>query len=198
MYLENTCHIEEQTFSDNILNNIIKLGEQKQISNAEVFDGDKSEKTRKTKVSWIKEDEISVSPFSYEEQAGTTPLNDIISRANKKAGWNFQLHGFEPFQYSIYEKDDHYDWHIDSHVKPYGDGLIRKLSFTLCLSDDYTGGDFELCKPNPKPEKHTYKKFELKKGSMIIFPSFVWHKVNPVLSGVRKTLVGWVVGKQFI
>ena len=38
-------------------------------------------------------------------------------------------------QYSIYEKDDHYDWHIDSHAKPYDDGLIRKLSFTLCLSE---------------------------------------------------------------
>tara|TARA_B100000902_G_scaffold190513_1_gene182117 strand:- start:61 stop:624 length:564 start_codon:yes stop_codon:yes gene_type:complete len=187
MYLKNTCHIEEQTFSDTIIDSIIKLGEQKQISNAEVFDGNKSEKTRKTKVSWINEKELS-----------TSPLTDIITKANKKAGWNFQLHGFEPFQYSIYEKDDHYDWHIDSHVKPYDDGLIRKLSFTLCLSDDYKGGNFELCKPNPKPEKHLYKKFDLKKGSMIIFPSFVWHKVNPVLEGVRKTLVGWVVGKPFV
>jgi len=42
-----------------------------------------------------------------------------------------------------------------------------------------------------------FKKFDLKKGTMIIFPSFVWHKVNPVLTGVRKTLVGWVVGKPF-
>ena len=198
MFLEKPYHIEEHAFSNTIIDSIIKLGEEKQISNAEVFDGDKSEKTRKTKVSWIKEDEISISPFSYEEQAGTTPLNDIITKVNKTAGWNFKLHGFEPFQYSIYEKDDHYDWHIDSHAKPYDDGLIRKLSFTLCLSDDYTGGNFELCKPNPKPEKHLYEKFELKKGAMIIFPSFIWHKVNPILSGVRKTLVGWVVGKPFV
>ena len=186
MFLKNSCHIEEQTFSDTILDSITKLGEQKQISNAEVFDGDKSEKTRKTKVSWINENELPVSP-----------LTDIIAKVNKKADWNFQLHAFEPFQYSIYEKDDHYDWHIDSHAKPYDDGLIRKLSFTLCLSDDYKGGTFELCKPNPKPEKHLYKKFDLKKGSMIIFPSFVWHKVNPVMKGIRKSLVGWVVGKQF-
>ena len=187
MYLKNSCHIEEQTFSDTIIDSIIKLGEQKQISNAEVFDGEQSEKVRKTKVSWIKEEELS-----------TSPLVDIISKANKNAGWNYQLTGFEPFQYSIYEKDDHYNWHIDSHARPYDNGLIRKLSFTLCLSDDYKGGSFELCKPNPKPEKHLYKKFDLKKGSMIIFPSFVWHKVNPVLEGVRKTLVGWVVGKPFV
>ena len=197
MYLENTCHIEEHTFSDNILNSIIKLGEEKQISNAEVFDGDKSEKTRKTKVSWIKEDEISVSPFSYEEQAGTTPLNDIISRANKTAGWNFQLHGFEPFQYSIYEKDDHYDWHIDSHAKPYDDGLIRKLSFTLCLNNEFEGGDFSICDPHPISNKTNIETFKLKKGEMIIFPSHTWHKVDKITEGTRKSLVGWVVGNQW-
>lgn len=187
MYLKNSCHIIEDALSNEVIDKIIEFGEKEKISQAEVFDGEQSEKVRKTKVSWIKEETLSKQ----------YPLVDIITKANKEAGWNFQLHGFEPFQYSIYEKDDHYNWHIDSHARPYDNGLIRKLSFTLCLSDDYKGGRFELCKPNPKPEKHLYKEFDLKKGSMIIFPSFVWHKVNPVLEGVRKTLVGWVVGKPF-
>ena len=188
MYLKNYCHITENALSQSQLDYIISFGEKEKLSNAEVFDGEKSEKVRKTKVSWLKEKDLT----------SKYPLVDIIQDANKKADWNFQLSGFEPFQYSIYEKGDHYDWHIDSHAKPYDDGLIRKLSFTLCLSDDYTGGNFELCKPNPKPKKHLYEKFELKKGAMIIFPSFIWHKVNPILSGVRKTLVGWVVGKPFV
>ena len=187
MYLKNYCHITEKALTESQIDYIISFGEKIKLQNAEVFDGDNSEKVRKTKVSWIKEEELSKK----------YPLVDIITKANQKAGWNFQLTGFEPFQYSIYEKGDHYNWHIDSHARPYDNGLIRKLSFTLCLSDDYKGGTFELCRPNPKPEKHMFKKFELKKGTMIIFPSFCWHKVNPVLEGVRKTLVGWVVGKPF-
>ena len=188
MYLKNSCHIVENAFNQTQLDYIISFGEKEKLKNAEVFDGEQSDTVRKTKVSWIKEEEITKK----------YPLADIIQNANKKADWYFQLTGFEPFQYSIYEKDDHYNWHIDSHARPYDNGLIRKLSFTLCLSDDYEGGDFELCKPNPKPEKHLFKKYKLKKGTMIIFPSFVWHKVNPVLSGIRKTLVGWVIGKSFV
>ena len=32
---------------------------------------------------------------------------------------------------------------------------------------------------------------------MIVFPSHTWHKVNKVTKGIRKALVGWVVGKQW-
>jgi len=188
MYLKNQCDIIENAFTQAQLDYIISIGEKEKLKNAEVFEQEQSEKIRKTKVAWIKEEELSKK----------YPLVDMITRGNKNADWNFQLTGFEPFQYSVYEKGDHYNWHIDSHAKPYDNGLIRKLSFTLCLTDDYTGGEFELCKPNPSRKKHLYKKFELKKGDMILFPSFVWHKVNPVLSGVRKTLVGWVVGKPFV
>ena len=32
---------------------------------------------------------------------------------------------------------------------------------------------------------------------MIVFPSYTWHKVDKVTSGIRKTLVGCVVGKEW-
>ena len=35
-------------------------------------------------------------------------------------------------------------------------------------------------------------------GDLILFPSHIWHKVHPVKSGVRKSLVGWVLGKPFV
>ena len=62
--------------------------------------------------------------------------------ANKESGWNYSLKEFEPLQYTIYKEGDFYDWHIDSHTKPYENGMIRKLSFTLCLNEDYEGGNF--------------------------------------------------------
>ena len=36
-----------------------------------------------------------------------------------------------------------------------------------------------------------------KKGSILIFPSFVEHRVTPVTKGVRKSLVGWYEGPKF-
>ena len=37
----------------------------------------------------------------------------------------------------------------------------------------------------------------LPKGSIIVFPSFVWHRVKPVTSGTRYSLVVWHLGRPF-
>ena len=42
------------------------------------------------------------------------------------------------------------------------------------------------------------EKENMKKGSMIIFPSHIWHRVKPVTKGIRKSLVGWIVGNPFV
>ena len=47
-------------------------------------------------------------------------------------------------------------------------------------------------------EKHLTKcKETLSKGSIIVFPSFVWHRVKPVTSGTRYSLVAWHLGNPF-
>ena len=62
--------------------------------------------------------------------------------------------------------------------------------------DDYEGGEFdlELFEPEKNPR---YKTFKLKKGSAIFFQSDVWHRVRPVSSGARKSLVAWYSGPTF-
>jgi len=32
---------------------------------------------------------------------------------------------------------------------------------------------------------------------LLIFPSYLWHRVTPVTKGIRKSLVAWVIGPQF-
>mgnify|MGYP001491850597 CR=1 FL=1 len=122
----------------------------------------------------------------------------FVQSANTESNWNFSLKEFEELQYTLYNVGDHYDWHHDCHNKPYENKTIRKLSFTLCLNDEYEGGDFSICETHPISEKTKVKSFALKKGEMIVFPSHTWHKVNKVTKGIRKALVGWVVGKPFI
>ena len=107
-------------------------------------------------------------------------------------------------QYSFYNEGDYYDWHSDQHGVRYTDGMIRKLSFAIVLNEDYEGGEFEVAtlsgaKELPKINVlNLNKKDGLSKGSMVVFPSYIWHRVTPVTKGVRKSLVGWVVGKPFV
>ena len=47
-------------------------------------------------------------------------------------------------------------------------------------------------------DKHLRQAKEiLPKGSVIVFPSFVWHRVKPVTKGVRYSLVMWNLGYPF-
>jgi PKHD-type hydroxylase len=67
------------------------------------------------------------------------------------------------------------------------------------LSDpsEYEGGelDLEFGKPNDKPR---YTSFKLPKGGLVFFQSDVWHRVCPITSGVRKSLVAWFSGPPYI
>ena len=89
-----------------------------------------------------------------------------------------------------------YDWHVDQHPKPVR-GNVRKISMTLFLNDDYEGGEFdlEIYRPDADPR---YKTFKLKPGSAIFFQGDQWHRVRPVTSGIRKSLVAWFYGPPYV
>lgn len=177
-------YFNQNAVSESFCNDIINDGESLNISKAKIQDGDKT--NRSSEVSWLNSDKLK------------NALRNLIQISNKESGWNYSLTEFEPLQYTMYNKGDYYDWHIDSHTKPYDNGMIRKLSFSLSLNDDYEGGQFSVCTPHPISAKTKIETFDKPKaGTMIVFPSHTWHKVDKVTSGVRKTLVGWVVGKQW-
>tara|TARA_R100001015_G_C4595122_1_gene150380 strand:+ start:226 stop:858 length:633 start_codon:yes stop_codon:yes gene_type:complete len=154
---------------------------------------------RDSNVVWLKE------PWIYKE------LHPYIHEANKNAGWNFQWDASEHLQFTKYKLNQYYDWHQDSFNKPFNKpntpdhGKIRKLSMTCQLTDgsEYEGGelefDFRDYDPFKRDEaKHLIQaKQILSKGSIIVFPSFVWHRVKPVRKGVRYSLVMWNLGYPF-
>tara|TARA_R110000796_G_scaffold22635_1_gene65436 strand:+ start:1390 stop:2016 length:627 start_codon:yes stop_codon:yes gene_type:complete len=136
-------------------------------------------------------------------------IHPYIHNANKNAGWNFDWNHSESCQFTKYKKGQYYDWHCDSWDRPYqkqGDptthGKIRKLSVTVTLSNpkEYKGGELEFDFRNNDPDKklNIRKCTEiLPKGSLVVFPSFVWHRVCPVKSGERNSLVIWNLGYPF-
>jgi len=138
-------------------------------------------------------------------------LHPYVHEANKNAGWNFEWDRSESCQFTKYKHNQYYDWHCDSWDKPYDKpdrldyGKIRKLSMTCQLTDgsEYEGGelefDFRNYDPHMRDESQHLKKAKeiLPKGSIIVFPSFVWHRVKPVTSGTRYSLVAWHLGQPF-
>jgi len=133
-------------------------------------------------------------------------IQPYIQKANQSAGWNFQWDHSESCQFTKYTKGQFYDWHCDGWDQPYlrkdndpTNGKIRKLSVTVTLTDPkkYKGGELEFDFRNQDPNKksNTRKCTEiLPKGSLVVFPGFVWHRVCPVKSGERNSLVIWNIG----
>ena len=140
-------------------------------------------------------------------------IHPYVHEANRRAGWNFEWDRSESCQFTKYKQGQYYDWHCDSWDKAYkrknkndpDNGKIRKLSMTCQLTDgsEYSGGelefDFRNYEPHQREEsKHLRKATEiLPKGSIIVFPSFLWHRVKPITRGTRYSLVLWHLGYPF-
>ena len=139
-------------------------------------------------------------------------IHPYIHDANRLAGWNYDWNFSESCQFTKYKLNQYYDWHCDSWDKPYdksddsnSHGKIRKLSMTCQLTDgsEYEGGELQFDCRNYDPhmrdeDKHVLTVKEiLPKGSIVVFPSFVWHRVQPVTKGTRYSLVVWNLGYPF-
>ena len=159
------------------------------------------QKKRKSDLVWLSE------PWIYKE------LHPFVNSANRNAGWNFQWDFSESCQFTKYKLNQYYDWHNDPWDKPYDrkdknapdNGKVRKLSMTCQLTDgsEYTGGELEFDFRNYDPHmrdesKHVRQVPEiLPKGSIVVFPSPLWHRVKPVTRGTRYSLVVWHLGNPF-
>ena len=157
-----------------------------------------ADKLRDCYTSWIND------PWIYDI------LNPFIHAANRQAGWNFQWDWNEPSQFTVYNKNQFYGWHCDQLSTPYNDtntefpqenfnNKYRKLSLTLQLtpSSEYKGGDFQFKWFDYGKVKINQLKNGRELGTLIIFPSFLWHQVTPVTEGTRQSLVNWSIGKPF-
>lgn len=117
--------------------------------------------------------------------------------ANRNANWNFQIDSVEAMQVTRYRENGHYDFHLDGNgftrwdepKNHYIHGKTRKLSMTIVLNEDYEGGEFEFFNNDTLIKE--------KMGTIIVFPSYMLHKVRPVTKGMRYSLVAWFNGEPF-
>ena len=206
MNLNNYYYYFKKAIPERICDEIIRYGNQQREELAVIGGFTKNtnltkkeekilKKTRDSNVAWLNDQWIYNEIIPY------------VNQANKDSGWNFQWDTSEMCQFTKYRLNQYYHWHCDSFHSPYNTpndltkhGRIRKLSVTVSLSnpEEYKGGELQFDLYNQKRKKNivTCKEI-LEKGSLVIFPSFVWHQVKPVTKGTRYSLVIWNLGSQF-
>jgi len=208
MILENYYWYFKAAIPERICNDIVRYGKSLQSQMALTGGSETQKKLTEDQLKDLKKKRDSSIVWMphrwlYKE------IQPYVHQANTNAGWNFQWDFTEACQFTKYEKGQYYGWHWDGWNKPYNrkkndptNGKVRKLSVTANLSDpkDYEGGelefDFRDRDPDKKQNIHTCKEI-LPKGSVVVFPGFVWHRVRPVTKGSRYSLVVWNLGHPF-
>lgn len=162
---------------------IISIGEKFPTQDGTTFSSpEQVSKARVSTVRWVDDNNIRNILWEYIKTANLNAFGiDVYNRAE--------------LQYTEYygTNKGHYDWHHDCDwYNPYMHD--RKLSITVQLSheSEYEGGNFEFdeCEnPNLEDSK--------KKGTVLIFPSYLRHRVLPVTKGTRKSLVAWFHGPRW-
>jgi PKHD-type hydroxylase len=121
----------------------------------------------------------------------TADMRNFGERANEECKWGYEVNGNENIQFAEYAVGQHYYWHVDSFLLGF-QKFDRKVTVVILMSNpaDYEGGDlFIRLYQDYKPE--------LKKGSVIAFPSILEHMVTPVTKGVRYSATMWINGPCF-
>jgi PKHD-type hydroxylase len=135
---------------------------------------------RKSTISWI-----DIQPDSEWLYAKVWETFLAVNRWFK-----FDLFGLvDEIQFAKYSPGDGFGWHLDAGG---GQTSTRKLSMSvqLCADNEYAGGDLEMCAcPQLEPRR--------RRGTIIVFPSFLAHQVTPVTQGTRYSLVAWAHGPTF-
>lgn len=227
MILWNNYYYFKSALNEDTCNKILQLGKNKLKSEgqlAETFDKraiqevskpveiqggktlsevDEGAIVRNSKICWLEEQ------WLYEL------LQSYLHQANEEAGWKFQWDWSESIQFTEYGLNQFYGWHYDGgsdHLCVYKKenvknesmvGKVRKLSMTVNLSkpNEYEGGNlnFDFGLHRKKDEKRFHECVEIRpQGSIIVFPSFLYHQVTPVTKGTRYSLVMQNCGNPFV
>ncbi len=200
MRLEHPYCIVDKGLSAALCQRIVEAGEAAETMDAQVV-RDPENTVRNSTVSWLGLETDTAWLFDA--------LGTIVRDTNARL-WNWTLSGPESMQYTRYGPEQYYTWHADQRRRPYPPddrrwpGLTRKLSAIVSLSNsaDFEGGDFLLEIPDAppdQPDRRLKTLVEIRNmGSVLVFPSFLYHQVSTVTAGHRRTLVAWFLGPPFV
>ena len=115
----------------------------------------------------------------------------FVKKINKDYGYDISSwNAINETKLLKYDVGGKYDWHQDVLWSP---KEHRKFTYIIQLTnkEEYEGGDFEF----------RDAKVDLAnagdRGTIIVFPSLLYHRITPLTKGSRQSIVGWVVGPRW-
>jgi PKHD-type hydroxylase len=134
-------------------------------------------------------------------QRSSNEFNDVFDILWKLAlqanheWFNIHITKLDYVQLGEYNSEDQgeYKSHQDVFWISQEAGYHRKLSCIIQLTDpeNYEGGDLVFDKlESPAPDASEIRR----QGTILFFPSTVYHHVTPVTKGIRHSLVAWFDG----
>ena len=170
-----TIHIEHRLdrFLEPEIEDIKEIGDALILEEGKIT-GDKVDHSiRNTRIAWIHPN---------------TETHWLFDRAIVIFSSSLSFNMLQSMQYTVYRGEDnsHYTWHRDIGT---GDKIMRARVnvgiVQLSSPSDYVGGVLQL--------KHENKIIDVMKTKAVVttFPIDMLHRVSPVTSGVRKTLIMW-------
>lgn len=123
---------------------------------------------------------------TYKDIGGRLAAVGLSANFNR---WKFDVNHSSQAEFLIYPSGGKYTTHIDTFLAP--DRVCRKLTVLAFLNSDFEGGRFYLNIGSDRvyPPQNP--------GTVIVFPSFIPHGVEEILSGVRYSVVCWMDGPWF-
>lgn len=130
-------------------------------------------------VSWLK---IAAAPTWLVER-----IRDLLAEAAGQFAFDISA-PLEDLKLMKYRRSNRVAWHVDCGG---GTTRTRKLTLTALLSapDTFAGGALTVAGYPSELHRDI--------GDVVIFPSFLAHKVTTVTSGTRHTLIAWAHGTPF-
>ena len=169
-------------FSNDEVDEVVNLSKNFLFEKGTTVDSVQRDEVRKSQIKWL--------PYDSSTEWIVDKLMEQIIEANNI--WKFDISSIlDNIQYTEYDGNGgHYDWHMD--IGPNGISH-RKISAVVQLSEpsEYEGGKLQI--KNGPGELDVPQG----KGTVVIFPSFLLHRVTPLISGNRKSLVFWVGGGHY-
>jgi hypothetical protein len=177
------CAVFENHLSDSFCDNLIKTYSQDTITKEAPFIGGNNK-------------EGTVNRNIRDTERVLLPQNVGIGATLTATGlnannywWKYHITHSNQTELLIYKPNGHYNAHVDTFHKHSEE--TRKLTALAFMNDDYEGGQFFL------NANGTFYYPPQKKGTVLIFPSYMVHGVEPVTKGIRYSAVTWLVGPYF-
>jgi hypothetical protein len=103
--------------------------------------------------------------------------------------WQYNITHSNQSEFLMYDVNGKYETHVDTWHQRSNE--IRKLTVLAFLNNDFEGGKFYI--------QNSHERFypQQTPGTVLVFPSFMPHGVEPVTKGIRYSIVTWMVGKYF-